>query len=281
MTTHRPDSFSHYEPIAGSEGRLRVGVMAPLDEEGAIKLCDRWEKPFTQKNIEVVLIPVGTPDYKELLSKIDGLLLPGGHSMIHPSFYTPFPQDREESYDRDRDIYAMELIEAAYEIDLPALGICRGMQEMIVAFGGKLEVLPTDEIDHGTGYNYDGDHKAMDKPVHDIIVQPGGVLSKIFGAQATLSVNSIHRQGIRQENWPDFENDSPLGGLRIEALAPDGVVEGVSATAKKFFLGLQPHFEFEGPLHDALFDEFLKHIRSHHEIRTSRLETHTAPEPVE
>ena len=268
MTFQRPILPNSSHAFRQNLNVQRVGIMAPLNADGDIDLCERWSKPFAGTNIDVVKIPVGAGGYQEILDTLDGLLLPGGHSMIHPSFYTDKPTPVEELYDRDRDAYAMDLISYAFETDLPLLGICRGMQEMIVAFGGHIEVLPIDEIDHGKGYEFDGDHKGMDKPVHNINIENGGVLADLFGAQSTLYVNSIHKQGVTKAKWEELKDNKPFDQLRIEALAPDGVIEAISAKDKAFFLGLQPHFEFEGPQHDTVFSAFCGAIRDHYVARS-------------
>lgn len=268
MTLQRPILANSSNAFRQNLNVQRVGIMAPLNADGDIDLCDRWAKPFADTNIDVVTIPVGTSSYKDVLDTLDGLLLPGGHSMIHPSFYTAVCTPVEELYDRDRDAYAMDLISYAFEIDLPLLGICRGMQEMVVAFGGHIEILPIDEIEHGKGYEFDGDHKGMDKPVHKITIESEGVLAQLFGAQSTLYVNSIHKQGITKAKWEELKDNKPFDQLCIEALAPDGVVEAVSAKNKAFFLGLQPHFEFQGPQHDTVFSAFRGAIRDHYVARS-------------
>jgi putative glutamine amidotransferase len=133
---------------------------------------------------------------------------------------------------------------------LPVLAICRGFQEMNVAYGGTL---------HQRLHELDGyiDHREDESapleeqygPAHEVLLEPGGWLRTIAG-QDRLQVNSLHWQGI-----------STLGeGLRVEARAPDGVIEAFRAAGSEdFALGLQwhPEWQFElNPFSGALFAAF-------------------------
>lgn len=262
MTTLQILTPQNRESVLFNHAGLRVGIMAPLDKEtGAPKLCERWITPFLNHGIDVLLIPVGSGEVEGILDNIDGLLMPGGHTNIHPSFYNGQTPDLEvENLDVERDQYAIKLLKAAYDRDVPTLGICRGMQEMIVAFGGELEKLPADEINHAKGYEYYPDQKAMDTLIHDMTVEPNGVLGSVYGP-ITTKVNSIHAYGLTTGKW--HLNDI----FRIEALAPDNVIEAVSARNKSFYLGVQAHFELDGPLHRSLFGRFYDHIRTRHHGR--------------
>lgn len=256
-TTHILDE-DYREAMLATPDTLRVGIMACLDKNGDIGLCDRWAKPFEKIEMEVVKIPVGTENISEILECLDGLLMPGGHSNIHPSFYAGANAPTEEDlYDYERDVYAIELLKEAYSLDIPVLGVCRGMQEMVVAFGGALEKLDDDPINHAQGYAFDGDHEKMDAPVHWVSVVPGGIFSGLY-RRTEFEVNSIHFYGLKEEGWN-------LGDqFQIELLAPDGVIEAMSAKGKGFFIGVQPHFEWEGRLHDRLFGAFFDAIHAHH-----------------
>lgn len=266
MTTTHILNPQNRDSVFAPSQNPRIGIMAPLDDQGTVKLCSRWSKPFLDAGIDVVLIPVGAPGVQNIARHLNGLLMPGGHSNIHPSFYSHHVNvDEGELRDVERDEYAMKLLKAAYEADIPTLGICRGMQEMVVAFGGHLEKLDTALINHAKGYDYDGDHEKMDTLIHDMTVLPSGVLASIFG-EITKQVNSIHAYGLTQQSWR--LNDI----FRIEALAPDKVVEAVSARGKSFFVGVQAHFEFTGPWHDGLFGRFFDHIRNTHEQKTTHPE---------
>ncbi len=260
MTTHNTSYTG--QPI-------RVGILAPKDEFDQIKLCSRWMEPFERAGIEVVHIPVGTENIREALGDVHGLLLPGGDANIHPIFYGGEKMEKPDLRDIERDHTAIRLVLEAYKRDIPTFGICRGMQEMIVAFGGQIDDLDTSIIDHAKGYqiapiNEKGqrNHEAMDTRVHEFEIQAGGILAGVFN-EKTWMVNSIHGQGITLDQFKSARNKRLRDRFRIEALAPDGVVEAISAKEKQFFLGVQPHFELEGPMHEAVFGAFFRNIHQY------------------
>ncbi len=272
MTTIQAPAFESRNDILKPSAHLRVGVLAPLDECGGFCLDPRWAKPFEKAGIAVRCIPVGCENIAESLHNIHGLLLPGGDSNIHPIFYNPkIAEDNfssEEDRDIDRDKTAIALIQKAYDLDIPTLGICRGMQEMIVAFGGQLQKLDFSQIDHAAGYEAAKSETGqrctedMDKRIHDVEVQPGGFLDNIY-TDKNFAVNSIHHEGITEKQWASIRNKTARNVFRIEALAPDGVIEGISAKDKACIIGVQAHFELEGPLHDGLFGLFFEKVHEY------------------
>jgi putative glutamine amidotransferase len=149
------------------------------------------------------------------------------------------------------------LIPRAIAAGLPVLAICRGFQEMNVAYGGTLH----QRLHEVSGYldHRDDESQPLDVqygPAHEVLLEPGGQLQKIAGA-ARLTVNSLHWQGV----------DKLGGGLTVEARAPDGVIEAFSVTGSKgFSMGLQwhPEWKFEkDPFSRALFAAFGTASRQH------------------
>ncbi|MAF97441.1 MAG: hypothetical protein CMH26_02265 [Micavibrio sp.] len=258
-----------------SPTKKRVAVMAPVCDKGYSTLHERWIGSFSNTDIEAIELPVGTPYFENILEFVDGVLMPGGDSNIHPSRYADKYKREEypgDTYDLERDEYAFKIIQRAYDKDIPILGVCRGMQEMIVAMGGALEHLKTEEINHAEGYDADvinGSRclKGMDKHVHHIALMEGGVLSELFTGKSQLTVNSVHKEGITRAIWEVPEMKAMREKLKITAMAPDGVIEGISAKGKSCFMGLQAHFELEGPLHDTVYDFFFKKIAEYNEQR--------------
>lgn len=172
----------------------------------------------------------------ELLEHLDGLLLTGSPSNVHPQHYQGPASAPGTPHDPPRDHMTLALIRAAVAAGVPLLGICRGFQEMNVALGGSLH-----QRVHETGTFMD--HRARDEdPLdiqyglrHAIDVQPGG-LFEALGLPARFEVNSVHGQGV--------ERLAP--GLRVEALAPDGLVEAFSLPeARSFTVGVQFHPEWK------------------------------------
>ncbi|WP_370318747.1 gamma-glutamyl-gamma-aminobutyrate hydrolase family protein [Oricola sp.] len=174
-------------------------------------------------------------DYEALVGRIDGVLLSGSKSNVHPSLYGAEATPEHEPFDEARDATALPLIRAAIDAGVPLFAICRGVQELNVALGGSI----AHEIQTREGI---ADHRApasADQDVrfgltHGVAVKPGSCLAGIVGADR-VEVNSLHRQAI----------DTLSPRLQIEATADDGTVEAVSVIdAKGFAVGVQWHPEY-------------------------------------
>jgi putative glutamine amidotransferase len=170
-----------------------------------------------------------------VLDRVDGVLLPGSRSNVHPSRYGAPESEKAKPHDPSRDSVTLPLIAATLRRGLPLFAICRGMQELNVAFGGTLiaEVQELEgRLDHRAPVHED--HEVRFAIRQDVDVKPGGVLAGILGP-GTVRVNSLHRQAVGR-----------LGdGLDVEATAPDGTIEAVSVRgAINFALGVQWHPEY-------------------------------------
>jgi len=263
--------------------RPRIAILSPVDEDGVCYLGDRWLKPFLDKELDIIIIPVGSENVSEIIDNVDGLLLPGGNSNIHPQNFIEGPHQEDDGLspagERDlrRDEFAIELIKEAYAKDIPTLGICRGMQEMLVAFGCPLEELDEENGEkHGAGYNKMDSEENLDTLVHDITIQAGALFEELYSL-ITKAVNSIHKYGAKRENWNLSDT------FNIEALSPDNVIEGISAKAKQFFVGVQAHFELFGEGRDSwhrpLFNRYCEKIdeRFNEGMRERTLEVQVEP----
>jgi putative glutamine amidotransferase len=187
---------------------------------------------------------------EELLETLDGLLFMGSPSNVEPRHYRGDPSEPGTLHDPHRDETTLPLIPRAVAAGIPVLGICRGFQEMNVAFGGtlwqKLHEVPG-HLDHR-----DDEQLPIEQQyelVHDVILEPGGELRRLAGTDR-IRVNSLHNQGVRE-----------LGqGLAVEARAPDGVVEAFRVErAAQFALAVQWHPEWRvsgNAFSQALFAEF-------------------------
>jgi putative glutamine amidotransferase len=197
-----------------------------------------------------VLIPaVGSRiDLTGVLDALDGLLLTGSPSNVHPSEYGSEPLDEKILHDLARDATTLPLIREAVRRDLPVLAICRGIQELNVALGGTLHQR-VHEIPGRLNHRWrkespDGAYG----PAHPVALTSGGLLAELAGTLEVM-VNSLHSQGI----------DRPADGLRVEATAPDGQIEAVSRPGARFVVGVQWHPEYkalENPFSTALFSAF-------------------------
>ncbi len=217
-------------------------------------------------------------DLPELVHRLDGVLLTGSPSNVHPSHYDVLPTPETEPHDQERDETTLPLIREALTQAVPMLAICRGMQELNVALGGTLYArvheLP-DRFDHRRPNHDDPD--VQYGPRHQIALTPGGAFQQLAGADE-LTVNSLHWQGL----------DRVAPRLHIEATAPDGTIEAVSVKdTKNFALGVQWHPEYkvlDNDFSTKLFAAFGEAAQRRAEARASgRLQTPfepAAPIPV-
>ena len=205
------------------------------------------------------LIFAGSPEITDigaLLDTVDGILLTGARANVHPSRFGQDEDPAYEPYDHGRDALALPLIETCVARGVPLFGLCRGFQEMNVAFGGSLHPeireLPGRlnhralRLDNG---EINPDPKVIYAERHEVRLTPGGVFAKLLGAE-TIRVNSLHGQGILE----------PGRRIVVEGVAEDGTIEAIRiADAGGFALGVQWHAEHmadRNPVNRTLFEAF-------------------------
>jgi len=208
-------------------------------------------------------IPVLVPslgdraDFDEILASVDGILLTGSASNVEPRRYAGPPSDPDTLHDPHRDATTLPMIPRVIAAGMPLFAVCRGFQEMNVAFGGtlwqKVQEVPG-MLDHRE--NKEDPLEVQYAPVHEVEIVTGGLLHRIAGADRVM-VNSVHAQGVQT-----------LGqGLEVEARAPDGLIEGFSVrSAPGFALAVQWHPEWQvmkNPFSRALFAAFGEAARAH------------------
>lgn len=188
-------------------------------------------------NCVPLLVPscCGLDDLEHYLDLADGVYLTGAGSNIDPALYGQENLTPEKTQDKARDLFDLAIIRGAVERQLPLLGICRGMQEMNIAFGGDLyqKVYAEDHLDD---HREDASDPVEEQygPSHPVRIEQGTWLHALIGD--TTEVNSLHGQGIRN-----------LGkGLAPLAYAEDGLVEAIHAPdLPQFTLGVQWHPEWQ------------------------------------
>jgi len=190
-------------------------------------------------------------DFDALLAGIDGLLFTGSPSNVEPHHYDGPPSAPGTWHDPARDATTLPLIRRALAVGVPILGICRGFQEMNVALGGTLH----QKVHELTGYldHRDDESQPLEvqyAPAHEVTLERGGLLAQLAAPALRVRVNSLHSQGV----------DRLAPGLRIEARAPDGLIEAFTVSeATRFALALQWHPEWQlqdDPLSQAIFAAF-------------------------
>jgi putative glutamine amidotransferase len=205
------------------------------------------------------LMFAGTPEITDigaLLDVVDGIVLTGARANVHPTRFGVEPHPRHEPYDDARDALALALVQACVERSVPLLGICRGFQEMSVAYGCSLHPeireLPG-RMNHRMPRLENGeihpDPLVIFADRHDVTLTPDGAFARLYGCE-TIRVNSLHGQGI----------DRPGERVVVEGVAEDGTIEAIRiADAPGFALGVQWHAEYDpqkNPVNRKLFEAF-------------------------
>ncbi|WP_254258486.1 gamma-glutamyl-gamma-aminobutyrate hydrolase family protein [Methylovorus sp. MM2] len=189
-------------------------------------------------------------DFNALLEFADGIFLTGAVSNVHPSHFDQEVHNPELPLDPERDAITLNLIRAAIVAGVPLFGICRGFQEINVAFGGSLHQA-VHEVVGMADHREPKDLPIAEQyaPAHSVRLVAGGRLANITGREEIM-VNSLHGQGVDQ-----------LGnGLVAEAYAPDGLIEAIRVeNAPTFALAVQWHPEWQvmqNPVYLSIFKAF-------------------------
>jgi putative glutamine amidotransferase len=230
------------------EGRFAVQAVGERNLRAVAEVADALPLMFA-----------GAPDITDigaLLDVVAGILLTGARANVHPARFGTEPHPRHEPYDDARDAMALALVEACVARGVPLFGICRGFQEMNVAFGGSLHPeireLPG-RMNHRMPRLETGeihpDASVVFADRHNVSLVRGGRFAQLLGCE-TIRVNSLHGQGILE-----------LGDrVVVEGVAEDGTIEAIRiADAPGFALGVQWHAEYDpqsNPINRTLFQTF-------------------------
>ena len=191
----------------------------------------------------------------DILDVCDGFVFTGARPNVHPEEYGEEPTDAHGKFDRARDRLALPLIRAAVDAGKPVLGICRGFQEMNVAYGGTLHPEIRD-LPGRMNHRMPPDGTIVEKFAHrhDVTLDEGGVFAQIFGS-TTVTTNSLHGQGIKE----------PGARIIVEGRAPDGTEEAIRVEdAPGFALAVQWHPEWRAshdPVSRLLYEAFAEALR--------------------
>lgn len=194
-----------------------------VGEETAQLVMNRYVTAAMKFGDAAALLVPALPELmsaREVAPRLDGLLLTGTPSNVDPALYGEAgAADAAGPFDPGRDAMTAALIEAMVELKKPVFGVCRGFQEINVAFGGTLRRDAASSPDLIAHHAPEGGR--LDEAfahVHAVSLEPGGLLARAFG-KPDLTVNSVHYQALGRL----------ADELQVEARAPDGVVEAVSA----------------------------------------------------
>ena len=209
-----------------------------------------------------IMFPLAdTEQIDDLLALVDGVMLTGSPSNVHPTHFNEDVADPALPLDPVRDALTLALVKACVREGVPLLGVCRGFQEINVALGGTLHQRVHDVpglMDHREAKNAPFDEQYA--PSHPIALVPGSVFETWAGGPEVM-VNSLHGQGINRL----------ADGLEVMGRAPDGVVEAVAVKgARNFAYAVQFHPEWrcwENPFYSAIFEAFGVACRQRRSLR--------------
>lgn len=220
--------MSHARPVVGVIACNRSG-----GQEMAQQVQNRYIVGALRHADAAGLIVPALPDLmsaREIAPRLDGVLLTGSPSNVAPGRYGE-AADGEGPFDHARDRMVFDLVAAMTDLGRPVFGICRGFQELNVAFGGTLR------RDLGERHHAEErvELKTMFAHRHPVRLRVDGPLAAAT-AKHELTVSSVHYQGV----------DRLGAGLTVEATAPDGVAEAISATVNGApVLAVQWHPEWD------------------------------------
>lgn len=232
--------------------RPLVGVICctRMPEDPVQGVAERYLRAAPFVGADFVLVP-SMPDISNaasILSRLDGVMLTGSPSNVAPRLYRS-TDEGDGPFDPRRDEMAFRLISESVEQDRPVLGICRGFQEIAVAYGATLR------RDLGDAQRPQIHHTPSGLPIpemfkleHRVDLASGGILERAMGA-SSITVNSAHFQGVH-----DLGNK-----LAVEATSADGVIEGIRPASGERVLAVQWHPEWrvaENPISRELFAWF-------------------------
>jgi len=236
------------KPIIGINCSLYI---SEEDKKKKVRINSDYYNAIKSAGGIPILIPIleNQQDIRRVLEIVDGVLLIGGHD-IDPKFYGQKKHKNTKLLLKDRNIFDMQLAKLAISINKPILAICLGVQLLNVVSGGTLiQDIPTminTEIKHSFGN--------IGKFAHTVKITKGTLLHKILESDE-IKVNSSHHQSIK-----DVGN-----GFRINAISPDGIIEGIENNKKNFLLGVQWHPETicKYKHHFALFQALVNAAKSY------------------
>ena len=204
-----------------------IGLTGNFDEQ-TCKLKDGYYKSVLRAGGVPVIIPplADTDAIINTLEHIDGLLLTGGGD-YNPLYAGEEPSPKLGGVNAERDLPELLITQLAYNRQIPMLGICRGIQTLAMALGGKVmqDISDVAQIRH----SQDADRS---EPTHTVTVEPDSTLYNIY-KEDKLFVNSFHHQAV----------SDPGERFRVTGRSSDGIIESMESCEFKSILGVQWHPE--------------------------------------
>ncbi len=241
----------------------RIAIPLPHggDSEYALRAIPQYERALELSGGQPVRIPLDRPpaEVMKMIEQCDGVLLPGSKADVDPAKFGAEKHPKTEAADSRRDTVDELLLQDAYNMHKPVLGICYGLQILNVYQSGNLLQHIESTINHEAGRQVE--------VAHQVVIEPGSKLAEIVG-EGTIPANSSHHQAA---------GDVIGDGLCIVARCPeDNVIEALEGTSPDHFvLAVQWHPERsfdEDPRSRALFEALVDAARKKHEELRSDFE---------
>lgn len=226
------------------------------NENGQPQFYTVMDEAGTRTVLNLGLQPVCYPRVppgrlRDMALRVDGILLGGSATNVHPRHYGENPLSDELEYDEARDAVTLPLVALAVELDIPLIAFCRGSHEVNVALGGSLH--QSLKALGGPVVHWESPEESLEEQYaerHEVSCRPGGELERITGCPR-MAVSSLHSQGVHR-----------LGaGLVAEARADDGLVEAFRwHDPGRFVWGFQFHPEWghkAHPCYARIMDAFV------------------------
>lgn len=195
-----------------------------------------------------VLLPHEPEQADAYLDKLDGLIVTGGAFDVDPAMFGATSRHATVKTKDRRTAFELAVTKGALDRDKPVLGICGGQQLLNVILGGTLIQHIPDEVAEALAHEQPNPRT---EPGHSVKVVKNTLLHRICGAEE-LKVNSAHHQAAKDIG----------AGVVVDALAEDGVIEGIEHPKYRFCLGVQWHPEYSISTGDMkIFDAFIKASR--------------------
>lgn len=269
------DTYSHFPE---ADRRPVIGITGNYGEQ-TCKLAETYYKAVTKAGGVPVIVPPMADESVIIntLSRLDGLLLSGGGD-YNPLYCGEEPSEKLHSINKERDLAELLTVRLAYNRQLPMLGICRGIQTLVMALGGHVaqDLGETKErfVVKGASGNLHAPIKHSQdadrtQPTHTIEIEKDSTLSTLYDNVERIAVNSFHHQVV----------DDPGKRFHIVATSPDGLIEAIESREFKSIIGVQWHPECLGNDGQPLFEWLVRqaaHYRQANDLhdRIVTLDTH-------
>ena len=195
-----------------------------------------------------MLLPHEAEQAADYLDRLDGVIVTGGAFDVDPALFGEATRHPTVKTKDRRTAFELALTRGALDRDLPLLGICGGQQLLNIVLGGTLIQHVPDEVPAALAHEQPNPRT---EPGHVVRLRPGTLLRRICGADE-IAVNSTHHQAVKAVG----------GGVTVNAVAPDGVIEGIEVAGRRFCLGVQWHPEYSvSSGDDRIFDAFVAACR--------------------